>query len=400
MHKENSAVEVENLSKIYKLYERPVDRLKESINPFGKKYHNKFYALNDVSFNVNKGETIGILGRNGSGKSTLLQIITGVLSPTKGRVNVNGKISALLELGAGFNPELSGIDNVYLNGTIMGYGKEEMDKKMDKIISFADIGEYIHQPVKMYSSGMFVRLAFAVAINVDPDVLIVDEALAVGDMQFQLKCIDKIKTFKKQGKTILFVSHDPYQVRNFCDQAIWLMDGKIHNRGDVNLITEMYIDFMKHGLEDTSNVQGHDQKTKIMLSIDKVSISDISNKERKDYNFGESIKVTVDFTINKPLQGLVGGVALYDKQRNYVCGLNTKLDDYSLPHKPGKYQLNVSYHDMHLLPGTYFIDVGFFESSAIVIIDYKSKAEFFTISSGEYFAEGLTFIKHSWECRG
>ena len=204
---EEVVIKIENLSKVYKLYNSPVDRLKESLHPLRKQYHHDFYALNNVSFEIKKSESVGIIGKNGSGKSTLLKILTGVLTPTSGTVKVNGKVSALLELGAGFNPELSGIENVYFNGMLMGYTREDMAERLDEILSFADIGNFVHQPVKTYSSGMFVRLAFAVAINVDPDILIVDEALAVGDIKFQRKCFLKIEELRKSNKSILFVSH-------------------------------------------------------------------------------------------------------------------------------------------------------------------------------------------------
>lgn len=214
------AIRVENLSKVYKLYDSPQDRLKESLHPRRKKYHRDFYALNEVSFEIKKGETAGIIGRNGCGKSTLLKIISGVLTPTSGTVTVQGKISALLELGAGFNPELSGIENVYFNGTLLGYSREEMHEKLDDILSFADIGQFVYQPVKSYSSGMFIRLAFAVAINVDPDILIVDEALSVGDEAFQRKCFSRILSFQNSGKTILFVSHGASTIIELCDKAL------------------------------------------------------------------------------------------------------------------------------------------------------------------------------------
>ena len=191
------AISVEHLDKMYKLYDKPMDRLKESLGLTKKKKYREHYALRDVSFNVHRGETVGIIGTNGSGKSTILKIITGVLNATAGEVRVNGRISALLELGAGFNMEYSGLENVYLNGTMIGFSKEEIDAKLDAILSFADIGDFIHQPVKTYSSGMFVRLAFAVAINIDPEILIVDEALSVGDVFFQAKCYRKFEEFKE-----------------------------------------------------------------------------------------------------------------------------------------------------------------------------------------------------------
>ncbi len=226
------AIRVENLSKIYRLYKSPKDRLKEALHPLRKKYHNDFYALHDINFEVQKGESVGIIGQNGSGKSTLLKIITGVLTPSSGNVTVKGRVSALLELGAGFNPELTGLENVYFNGAIIGFSKQEMDAKIDDILSFADIGEFVHQPVKTYSSGMFVRLAFAVATQVDPDILIVDEALSVGDVAFQAKCFNRFQEFREAGKTILFVTHSVDLIIKHCPRAAFLHHGKLLKYGN------------------------------------------------------------------------------------------------------------------------------------------------------------------------
>lgn len=219
------AIRVENLSKVYHLYESPRDRIKEAFHPLGRGYHHDFFALRDVNFEVQRGEAVGLVGLNGSGKSTLLKIITGVVAPSSGGVTVNGRISALLELGSGFSPELSGIENIYFNGILLGFSKEEMDAKLDDILAFADIGDYARQPVKMYSSGMFARLAFAVAINVDPDLLIIDEILAVGDVSFQFKCLKRISRFRDEGKTILLVSHNAQQITHFCNSLIYLKNG-------------------------------------------------------------------------------------------------------------------------------------------------------------------------------
>ncbi|MBY9077525.1 ABC transporter ATP-binding protein [Paenibacillus sp. CGMCC 1.18879] len=216
------SIDIQNVSKIYKLYDKPIDRLKESMSISKKSYHRDFHALNNISFNVKRGETVGIIGKNGSGKSTLLKIITGVLSPSSGKVNVNGRVSALLELGAGFNLEFTGIQNIYLNGTMMGYSAAEVESKIPAIIEFADIGDFINQPVKTYSSGMFARLAFAVAINVEPDILIVDEALSVGDIFFQNKCFKKFDELKEKNTTIIFVSHDIGSIRQMCSRVLWL----------------------------------------------------------------------------------------------------------------------------------------------------------------------------------
>ena len=220
------AIKIKDVTKLYKLYDKPTDRLKESLGLTKKQKYKEHYALHNVSFNVKRGEGVGIIGTNGAGKSTILKIITGVLNPTAGEVAIDGRISALLELGAGFNMEYTGIENVYLNGTMIGFSKEEIDAKLQDILDFADIGDFVHQPVKTYSSGMFVRLAFAVAINIDPEILIVDEALSVGDVFFQLKCFKKFEEFKKQGKTILFVSHDLSSIERYCDKAILMDHGR------------------------------------------------------------------------------------------------------------------------------------------------------------------------------
>lgn len=234
------AIKVDKVSKLYKLYDKPIDRMKESLHLTKKKCSKEHYALNNLEFEVGRGETIGIIGTNGSGKSTILKIITGVLNPTEGEVTVNGRISALLELGAGFNMEYSGLENVYLNGTMIGFTREEIDQKLDQILEFADIGEFIHQPVKTYSSGMFVRLAFAVAINIDPEILIVDEALSVGDVFFQAKCYRKFEEFKKMGRTILFVSHDLGSISKYCDRAILLNKGVKLAEGNPKDIIDLY----------------------------------------------------------------------------------------------------------------------------------------------------------------
>ena len=234
------AIEIRNLTKVYKLYARNRDRIKEALHLSKNINYREHYALNNVSMNVYTGETVGIIGTNGSGKSTILKIITGVLNATRGDVIINGRISALLELGAGFNMEYTGLENIYLNGTMIGFTEEEIDEKLDDILEFADIGDFINQKVKTYSSGMFVRLAFAVAINIDPEILIVDEALSVGDVFFQNKCYRKFEEFKKQGKTILFVSHDLSSISKYCDRVILLEKGNKIGEGSPKEIIDMY----------------------------------------------------------------------------------------------------------------------------------------------------------------
>ncbi len=234
------AIKAEHLTKVYRIYEREVDRLKETFHPFHKRYSKDFYALNDVSFEIRRGENIGLVGKNGAGKSTLLKIITGVLTPTSGTLEVNGRIASLLELGAGFNPEMTGVENIYMNGLLIGHSRDVMDAKIDDIIAFADIGEFINQPVKTYSSGMFARLAFAVNAFVEPDILIVDEALSVGDAFFQSKCMDKMRSMINGGVTVIFVSHDTFAVKNLCERAFLMKSGKILMDASAKEVVEVY----------------------------------------------------------------------------------------------------------------------------------------------------------------
>lgn len=236
-----NAISVNDVTKIYKLYDSPMERFKEAIHPFHKQYSRPFYALRNISFQIEQGETVGIIGTNGSGKSTILKIITGVIQPSEGSVSVQGKVSALLELGAGFDMEYSGVENIYMNGTVLGFSREEMEKKKDEILDFADIGDFVYQPVKTYSSGMLVRLAFALAINVEPEILIIDEALAVGDAFFQAKCFEKLESIKASGTTILFVSHDIVSVKKLCSRAIWLDKGNLRESGDAREVCEKYL---------------------------------------------------------------------------------------------------------------------------------------------------------------
>ncbi|GAA0727093.1 ABC transporter ATP-binding protein [Clostridium malenominatum] len=399
------AIKVENLSKIYKLYDKPIDRMKESLSLSKNKYSREHYALNNISFEVKKGETVGIIGTNGSGKSTLLKIITGVLTPSSGSIEVNGKISALLELGAGFNPEYTGIENIYLNGTMMGYTKEEMDKRVNSIMEFADIGEFINQPVKTYSSGMFARLAFAVAINVEPDILIVDEALSVGDTRFQIKCIDKMKQLKEKGTTILFVSHATEQVKRFCTNALWINKGKVIGMGESSKIVDKYEAFMLQDGEAEIDIAEYEsiqrekeenEKSIIRPSTDMLGrITNITCNTLKFKTF-DSLEVVIEYEIYEDeIPGFLLGVALYTPDRDYIFGPNTYLDKIYVPNKYGRHKVKYSIPSITLLGGSYSIDVGIFNNEGIVCIDYKTDAKRILVTN-EYFAEGKLFIDHKW----
>jgi len=242
---EEIAISLRDLTKKYRLFSTPMERLKESLHPLRKRYHKEFWALKGISFDVKKGQVVGVLGRNGSGKSTLLQIIASVVQPTSGTVTVNGRVSALLELGAGFNPEFTGRQNVLLNGAIIGVPRDEMLKRMPSIVAFADVGEFFDQPMKIYSSGMFVRVAFAASIHLDPDILLVDEALAVGDAKFQYRCFQKLKEFQERGVTIVLVTHAPELVIRHCHRAILLNQGRLISDGAPEAVVRRYIDLLE-----------------------------------------------------------------------------------------------------------------------------------------------------------
>ncbi len=316
----DTAITVENVSKIYKLYNKPGDRVRDAFGLSKKKRYKEYYALNDVSFSVNRGETVGIIGTNGSGKSTVLKIITGVLSPSSGKVTVGSRISALLELGAGFNSEYTGLENIYLNGTMIGFTKEEIDARLQTILDFADIGEFINQPVKTYSSGMFVRLAFAISINIDPDILIVDEALSVGDVFFQAKCYHKFEEFKNNKKTILFVSHDLSSIIKYCDRVVLLNRGVKMAEGDPKEIVDMYKKLL---------VQEHDAVMDMAAAGAKQKVSEPdSGKKWKEYfsinsnhqSYGNNEAEIVDFGIFSADGGIGGAV-----EKGDVCTIKMKV---------------------------------------------------------------------------
>ena len=291
-----TAIRVADVTKIYKLYDNPKDRLKESLGLTRKKCYQEHYALNHINFEVKKGETVGIIGTNGSGKSTMLKLITGVLTPSSGEIQVDGRISALLELGAGFNMEYTGIENIYLNGTMIGFSRNEIDEKMQEILDFADIGEFVHQPVKSYSSGMFVRLAFAVAININPEILIVDEALSVGDVFFQAKCYRKFEEFKQQGKTILFVSHDLGSITKYCDRAILLNKGEKIFEGTPKETVDIYKKVLVNQFEPSELETDEDANDITKFSKDKDWKKSIQvNQELIEY--GEKSAEIIDYAL-------------------------------------------------------------------------------------------------------
>lgn len=407
-----SIISVKNVSKVYKLYNTPADRMKEALSVRKKSYHREFYALEDINFEVEKGEILGIVGVNGSGKSTLLKIITDVLTPSIGEVNVKGKISALLELGAGFNPEYTGIENIYLNGTLLGFTNEEMKSKIPEIVKFAEIGDFIHQPVKSYSSGMFARLAFGVAINVEPDILIVDEALSVGDLNFQIKCMKKFDEFRNAGKTILFVSHDVNAIKRYCTRTIWIKQGHLVANGNTDDVTDRYLDFLHSAeagefrsdgkISDDVIVQteAEDYSAQNPNDIGRITSVDIvgyENSETRDIQFGEAMTVELNYIMKRDDIGeIVLGIAIYTLDNQYVCGLNTLLDKHVVKYKKGKNKILLEYEKMNILGGTYSFDIAIYEKNAQVPIDYKSRVCEF-IMHAPYIGEGTCIIEHEWK---
>ena len=372
-----AAIRVEHLSKRYKLYNRPSDRLREALGM--KVKVQEHYALKDLNFEVRRGETVGIIGTNGSGKSTVLKIITGVVSPTKGRVAVDGRISALLELGAGFNMEYSGLENVYLNGTMIGYTKEEIDERLDEILAFADIGEFVHQPVKSYSSGMFVRLAFAVAINIDPDILIVDEALSVGDVFFQAKCYRKFEEFKKQGKTIVFVSHDLNSISRYCDRVILLNQGTILEEGDPKKIVDRYKQILVHKEELPDEPEPDKQEEGAKKSFDRPfprnpEVLEYGDKEAEIADFTiEDAHGTATNTIQKfewfnirmkvqfheDIDEVIYAFTIKDMRGTEITGTNTMFEKIPVePQKKGSTQVISFRQKMNLQGGEYLLSLG------------------------------------------
>lgn len=376
------AIAVDHVSKMYKLYDKPMDRLKESLGLSKQKKYKEHYALNDVSFEVHQGETVGIIGTNGSGKSTILKIITGVLNPTAGNLRVNGRISALLELGAGFNGEYSGIENVYLNGTMIGFSREEIDKKMDDILNFADIGEFVHQPVKTYSSGMFVRLAFAIAINIEPEILIVDEALSVGDVFFQAKCYRKFEEFKEMGKTILFVSHDLSSIGKYCDRVVLLNRGQKLAEGGAKEMVNLYRKVLVNQLDDEEAENSGDnesiqeetdslQKEKLNLNPELLEYGSklaeivdfgiydhtglITNAVDKGQKFSVKMKVKFNEDISEPIFAFT----IKDLKGTELTGTNTMYENSPVtPKKSGDIQEITFTQMMSLEAGEYMLCLG------------------------------------------
>ena len=380
---EEYAIRVKNITKRYKLFERNRDRVRDALGLTGKKkLYKDLYALKDLSFDIKKGESVGIIGVNGAGKSTILKIITGVLTPTDGEVEINGRISALLELGAGFNPEYTGLQNVYLNGTMMGFTKDEIDKRLNSILEFADIGDFINQPVKTYSSGMFVRLAFAVAINIEPEILIVDEALSVGDVFFQTKCFHKFEEFRKAGKTIIFVSHDLGSIRRYCDKAILLNHGTKISEGTPAEVIDIYKRVLAGHFEEFDDQDkpytvpetpaatgewkknyeinpSHDEYGDKDVEIIDFAVIDCKGKYTSVLTKGDPFKIKVKIRANRPADEPIVTYTVKTMKGTDITGTNTMFEGYSLGHmEPGEEKTVTFTQKMDIHGGQYLLSIG------------------------------------------
>lgn len=375
-------IKVDNVSKFYKLYKSPSERLKEALNPIGKTYHSKFYALKSINLEIKKGEIVGVVGRNGCGKSTLLKLITGILSPNEGDISVSGKISALLELGSGFNPEFTGLQNIYFYGTILGVSKDDISSVVDSVLEFAELGEFINQPVKTYSSGMKSRLGFSVSVHVNPDILILDEVLAVGDDLFRRKCYAKMEELFKNGKTVIYVSHDANSIKHMCSRVIFLDKGELLLDGDPNLVTNSYhkyflLDQEKQLSYRKKLLSGEVENVEVDIDVDSVLsksaniindhlvtfsdlfLSDSNGNKIKDLNLNETYIFNFKTYFKDSLEDVSIGVQMRTIKGVIVSGANMKnCNDQCIEYvKKGDCYFNEMAFECYLLPGSYVVTV-------------------------------------------
>lgn len=412
MLSKNQAICVRGLSKSFRVYGLPINRLKQFLLPVVQKYfsmapvnyYSNFLAIDNISFDVYEGEMFAIIGRNGAGKSTLLQIICGLTDLTSGEIHANGRIAAMLELGSGFNSDFTGRENVYIYGQILGMTIQEIDNSFGDICSFADIGDYINQPIKTYSTGMVMRLAFSVAIFVRPKILIVDEALSVGDSVFQFKCIQAIEKLRKEGVTILLTTHDTTLVKRSCNRAMWIHDGKIVSIGNASEVVGNYEDFIRSlNSEENFNVitevaieKKIDSSNQAHAKILKFNLLDAKGSECTNVITGGAIKLRITYEVfHVTADGLVLGVAIFRNDDLYVCGLNTLLDKFQIQYGKGLQTTSIKFKNFNLLPGTYYFRIAIFDSTGGVVWDVEPRACTFKVMS-PYVADGVALIQHEW----
>jgi lipopolysaccharide transport system ATP-binding protein len=381
------------------------------LNPFARKGGPKEEArivFEDLDLEIPQGISLGVIGRNGSGKSTLLKVMTRIYKPDSGSVVINGRVSSLIELGAGFHPEFTGRENVFINGTILGLSRKEIEKRFDQIVRFAELESFIDVPVRTYSSGMYIRLGFSVAVNVDPDILLVDEVLAVGDESFSRKCIDKMTAFKKAGKTIVLVTHDLPTVERFCDQALWLESGCVQAQGDPRQVIDAYRqevarrdDARFKEEQATSACSGEERFISRSrwgngdIEIIRVRVLDSQDQERHVFQDGEDIVLEINFQVHRPTPEVIFGIAIFDGNRICCYGTNTSLDQIVLPPLPETGHIRVKLEKVHLIEGTYWLDAAVHARDGHCY-DYQSGCSSFAIRSAMKDT-GIYRIPHRWE---
>lgn len=408
------AIDIENVSRIYQKYSAR-HRFQTFKSAFVKgdlfkalKPDELVTALDEVNFKIKKGTTFGIIGENGSGKSTLLKVVAGITKPTSGRVAVRGKVSALIELGAGFHPEISGRENVYINGIMLGLSKREINEKFDEIVRFAELEEFIEAPVKTYSSGMYMRLGFSIAINVNPDILLIDEVLAVGDASFVPKCLDRIDDFRRRKKTILFVSHDLRTVEKICDQVVWLKEGKIRAMGHPKRVIDLYLQDIagkqEEGLEkrqqdiereqEWEEERREDRWGKREIEIKKVRLKDLDGKKKHVFSPDEGMTIEIDVVAAQQIKDFVFGIGIFNSQGICCYATNTYLEDIEPLSIQGEGKVVCRIEKLNLINGTYYLDVATHKKDGYPY-DYHRNLYSFMIFSLKK-DEGITRPKHSW----
>jgi len=396
------ALDLQNIRKIYRIYQYPAQRLKEII--LRRPFHTEFAALENINFSVSKGETFGIIGENGAGKSTLLKILAKTLKPTSGNILIHGRSAALLELGAGFNPELTGEENIYLNAYLMGLTKKEIEAKKDEIIDFSELGDFIKRPVKTYSSGMHVRLAFSIATSVDPEILIIDEALSVGDQHFQKKCIDRMMQFKNEGKTIFFCSHSLYLVQELCNRSMWLKNGKMEMLGKTSQVINAYNDWCRAREAGMSSSHGEAVPAQSSVSdrkiwIEKVTITDDEGHELEEMEIvtsGSDLWMKILIRMQDPsevCQGFIG-IAVNRNDEEPVFGVTTKMDGYKSIRFYDHQEVSIKFTAFPLLSGRYYFIAVLSDEHALHPYDIQ-RTRMISVEnlSGEL---GMVKLEHNW----
>jgi ABC-type polysaccharide/polyol phosphate transport system ATPase subunit len=393
------AVQAESVSKRYRIYHNKSRTLKETIFR-GRGEHEDFDALSDVSLTVHEGESVGILGANGSGKSTLLKLFARIIRPDRGSVTVNGTVSALLEVGAGFHPEYTGRENIHLYGALLGLNRTEINSRFGEIVEFSGLERFIDNPVKNYSSGMFMRLGFAVAIHVDPDVILIDEVLAVGDASFQKRCLDRIADLQGAGRTIVFVSHDLGTMRELCQRAIWLEEGRVMVDGP----TDRAIGLYTQSQDNRSQVQGVDSDRLRRwgsgeATIEGVRLLDGVGVGTSALHYGEPGTIELEVECRQQFSGLSAGVGVFKRDGTYCTGLSMASDESASSFTLGRHQVRLQFEPLSLNPGSYLLDIGLVESATGHIYDFSSREHVLDVQ-GAARGEGIFAMPHGWQVDG